>query len=114
MLGSDQIPEELRKLNQWVRWRVEPRRAGESPSKIPYRPIGQTRAKTDDQRTWGSFELATAWLAIGDMAGIGFVFADNGGLVGIDLDGCRDPATGEILDWETVNSAEEYRARAAA
>ena len=96
-----EIPDQLRRLDQWVRWRIEPRRAGESPSKIPYRPIGQTRAKTDDPHTWGSFELATAWLGIGDMSGIGFVFADCGGLVGIDLDGCRDPTTGQLLDWGT-------------
>jgi len=46
-------------------------------------------------------ETAVAWLDVGDMAGVGFVFADHGCLVGIDLDGCRNPTTGELAEWAT-------------
>lgn len=93
------IPQQLRELPQWVRWRIEPRRPGEQATKIPFRPFGLSRAKVDDSSTWGTVDMARQWLPIGDMLGLGFVFAAAGGLVGIDLDGCRNPATGELAEW---------------
>ncbi len=99
--ATERIPLEMRELPQWVRWRVEPRRPGEQPTKIPFRPSGLSRAKVDEPSTWGPYATAAAWLTVGDMAGVGFVFSDTGGLVGLDLDGCRDPETGEIAEWAT-------------
>lgn len=42
--------------------------------------------------------------------GIGFVFTDKDPFTGIDLDGCRNPKTGEIQEWamEIVVQFESY------
>ena len=32
-------------------------------------------------------------------SGVGFVFTPDDSLVGVDLDNCRDPETGEIKEW---------------
>jgi len=100
----DAIPQELRRLNQWVVWRYEKKKNGRL-AKVPLDPKETRepkRAKTNDPSTWASFEEAVkTYLEKRDewhLAGIGFVFSD-GEFVGIDLDNCRDPETGEIEKW---------------
>ena len=58
--------------------------------------------------TWSSFEVARAKLK--DCDGIGYVFGSYDGLCGIDFDGCRDPATGELSAWAKpwIDSLESY------
>lgn len=83
--GGETLPEALRelaRLRQWVDWRAE------NGSKIPYTPGIGRRASVNDPDTWGSLEET------GDQRG--FVFTENDQYAGVDLDGCRDPATGEI------------------
>ena len=92
-LNLESIPDELKQLLQWVRWRIEPRAAGEKPTKIPYMP------KANDSSAWGAFADAVRHIPQGDMLGIGFEFAPSGGMVGIDLDGCLNLETGEIAEW---------------
>lgn len=100
LLLAENVPAELQAIPQWVRWKVEPRSNGEKPTKIPYRWFGSRRAKVDDPATWGGFGVALQYLPMDlDTCGLGFVFADGGGLVGIDLDGCRDPESGNIKEW---------------
>jgi putative DNA primase/helicase len=90
------IPTELRSLPQWVVWRFETRRS--KPTKVPYRPLPEKggRASTADPTTWGSFDAATAALSWAD--GVGFVFKPDDPYTGVDLDACRDPATGALDD----------------
>lgn len=42
--------------------------------------------------------------------GIGFVFIENGGYTGIDLDNCVNPESGEIQEWalEIINEIKSY------
>lgn len=82
------VPARLRERNQWILWRYE-----ETDRKVPYQVNGR-RAKSNDPTTWSSFDVAHA---AGDQ--LGFVFAPDDGLFGLDLDGCRDPETGVISDW---------------
>lgn len=89
------VPDTLRRLNQWVAWRSESRDDG-APTKVPYNVRTGKRASSTGANTWGAFYPAAC--AEG-YDGPGFVFAAGGGLVGIDLDGCRDPETGEIAEW---------------
>ncbi|MBX9656391.1 hypothetical protein K2Y11_22475 [bacterium] len=93
------IPAELRRLHRWVVWRYATRN-GKS-TKIPCCASNPKKpASTTDHDTWASFEEAYAtYLVHDDVEGIGFVFAAFDGLVGIDLDNCRDPETGEIKPW---------------
>ena len=69
------IPEELKRLPQWV-CRKE---------KIPFNPVTGAPAKAGQPATWASFEDAVNALDGGSYDGIGFEF-NNNGIVGIDLD----------------------------
>lgn len=84
------IPRELRRLNQWVG----------SENGVPKNPrFPGRKARTNDPTTWGSFEEAVAGVEAGHYDGVSFVFTEDDSYVGIDLDACRDPETGEIADW---------------
>lgn len=92
----EKIPQQLTSLNQWVLWKVVAR--GSAPTKVPYQTSG-TEASSTDPATWTTFEAARRRFACGGYDGLGFVFANGGGLVGIDLDGCRDPISGQVAEW---------------
>ena len=92
---ADNIPNELKRRSQWVNWRME-KRAGE-PTKIPYTPGTGRRASSTDLTTWGTFEDTLSCLNRYD--GVGFVFCSGDPYVGVDLDGCVDPETGEVALW---------------
>lgn len=83
------IAEELKRHRQWVNWRSISRDG--KPTKVPFQPSGKP-AKSTDPKTWVAFED----LSDGPC---GFVFAQSGPYVGIDLDGCREPASGLLDDW---------------
>ncbi len=86
----DDIPSDLKGQSRWVNWRYEGR--GDKRTKVPYNPATGKRASTTDPETWASYDTACQRSA--DYDGIGFVL--GGGFVGVDLDGCRDPETGEM------------------
>jgi len=88
------IPEPMRALDQWVVWKYEERNG--KRTKPPLQLDG-TYAKVNDPSTWCSF--AEASNACDTMDGIGFVYAEGDGLVGIDLDHCINPYTGELDQW---------------
>ena len=92
-MNVDAIPEELRARPHWVVWKHEKR--GKKLTKVPYRFDVRTRAKSDDPRTWGTFEDAIA--VPGDcIQGLGFCFSSDDPYTAIDLDDCIDPQTGEL------------------
>lgn len=97
MLSGELIPSELKDTPQWVTWRDVTRDG--KPTKIPMRADGTAEAKTNDPATWGSFALAIDSAAARGLAGVGFVFSESDDFVGIDLDGCRNPDSGEIAQW---------------
>src|SRR5215471_11091232 len=105
----DNLPEELKSLPQWVVWKYEdhgkPKR-----DKIPYDSHTGLRAKSNDPQTWSTFAEALAAYQCGGFDGVGFVFAGGGGIVGVDLDGCRDPETGLLEPWagEIVERVDSY------
>ncbi len=98
----DAIPKALKACPQWVCWRLESRggKWTKSPinakSRQPKRP---RYAKSDDPSTWTTFDRAQSFFAINGLAGIGFMFAVDGGMAGVDLDKCRNPQTGVIEQW---------------
>lgn len=89
------IPAELKVRPQWVVWRLEER--GGDMTKVPYTPGTDRRAKSTDLLSWTSFEQALEDLERFD--GLGFVFCSGDPYVGVDLDGCVNPETGEIAPW---------------
>ena len=77
MINYDNIPLELRVLNQWV--------CANDGSKVPMQSTRPYPASSTNPATWSSFDEAVAAVEQGHYDYIGFVFNDNG-IVGIDLD----------------------------
>lgn len=91
------FPAPLLQLPQWVLWRLEQR--GDRDTKVPYQSDGKPMSSTDST-TWSDFAtVKQTFLHNAGYTGIGFVFAANDPYVGIDLDKCRDPVTGEVEPW---------------
>jgi putative DNA primase/helicase len=95
----ENIPEELRQRPQWVVWKLEKRAGEDKPTKMPYIAGGVGRAKSTDLMNWRPFEEAVRALETGRYSGVGFVFCSADPFVGVDLDDCRNPETGEIAEW---------------
>ncbi len=88
----------------WVAWQVENRPDGK-PTKVPYAPNGG-KAMADKPSTWGSRPAAEKRAASlpkpYGLGGVGIEFTalgDGRSTAGIDLDTCRDPASGRIEAW---------------
>ena len=98
----DDIPEEMRRLPHWICWQlkiVDDGKGGTRPTKVPFRIDGRP-ASTTDPNDWITFDAAVRTLrSRAKFSGVGFVFTQDSGLVGIDLDKCRDPGTGETEAW---------------
>jgi putative DNA primase/helicase len=77
-------------------WRLIARDGKET--KPPYQANGQL-AKTTDSRTWTSFTVAIGSYNQGGSSGVGFVLTKDVGIVGVDLDHCRNAETGDIEPW---------------
>lgn len=90
-------PATLIARRQWVLWRAE----GAKGSKVPYTIGGVRRASSTDPRTWASFDDVLRCFERDPerYSGIGYVLSGDDGLVGVDLDDCRDPETGAIAPW---------------
>jgi putative DNA primase/helicase len=94
------IPQELKDEPQWICWRPGPPRENGKIPKIPVNPNTGGNALTNIPSTWGNFEQALKHCqGNNECRGIGFVFDPIDPYVGIDLDNCRDPKTGEIKKW---------------
>ena len=103
-MTNELIPDDLKKLDQWVNWGANIK----SP-KIPFNPVTLTPAKAGQPDTWGTFLQAEANVQIGKAIGVGFQFHNNR-FVGVDLDTVRNPATGKVSDEaiEIINTLDSY------
>ncbi len=103
---------ELCALKSWVCWAYVLNKAGTKWTKQPRQPWAPRKnASTADPRTWGDFGQAVrAAKATNEIDGIGFVFTKNDKLIGFDLDGVRDPTTGEVQRWaqDIIDFSETY------
>lgn len=89
------IPEKMKNYRNWILWRLEPGSGGK-PTKIPY-CINGCRASVSNPATWASYEQVCEAVQKGNYNGIGFVFTGTP-FVGIDIDGCFKPDTGELSE----------------
>ena len=82
------IPTGLTSLDQWVCWKYVRRNGTET--KFPVCPVSKAFASTTDPSAWTSYSNAvlTATEPGSGLSGVGFVFMQGGGLVGIDIDEC--------------------------
>lgn len=97
---KSQIPalETLKLLPQWVFYKNEVKKEGEKPAKMPKCPHTGYNAKSTDKTTWASFLEAVRAKKRYQGDGLGWVFAEDAGIVGIDLDNCIDEA-GQVEEW---------------
>jgi hypothetical protein len=92
----------LAHLEVWVGWKRETRNG--RLTKVPYDPRTGTHAATDDPGTWATYDEARWWAGSqhGDGCGLVLGVAGDKIICGIDLDRCRDKATGELAAWAQV------------
>jgi putative DNA primase/helicase len=100
------VPLFLKSLPNWIRWKLEIG-SNSKPTKIPYQVNGR-KASSTDPSTWTDYQTSVTGAIVNHKQGIGF--AVNGGIVGFDLDGCRDPKTGEIAPWaeQIIDALDSY------
>jgi primase-polymerase (primpol)-like protein len=70
--------------------------------KMPFNPVTNGPARSNDPRTWGTLAQALTALRTGMFDGIGFMFGDDDPFTGIDLDHCFQnnqltPAASEVV-----------------
>ncbi|OAT79319.1 AAA family ATPase [Desulfotomaculum copahuensis] len=85
-MRTENIPQELKDVSQWVVWRAE-RKGNGKIDKIPYNWISGSKASTVNPADWMTFEHAVKGYNKG-YDGIGFVLTKDDAFVGIDLDNC--------------------------
>lgn len=90
------IPPEMKKLPNWICWKKQPR--GDKVTKIPINPKSGSFASVANPSHWTTFEGARQAAEAKGLDGIGFVFTDAAGLIGIDVDGEIDPELPAYFD----------------
>lgn len=99
----DNIPEELKCLNQWV--------CANDCSKVPMQATRPYPASSTNPATWSSFEEAVDAVKAGYYDYIGFVFNDNG-IVGIDIDdGFDEDGILSDLAHDIISKCQSYTER---
>ena len=90
----DGIPDELKKQERWLVWKSEGRDG--KFTKVPYAAGPATKARTNDPGTWRRYDVAQFIYErhSAKYDGVGIVI--KGEMVGIDIDKCRNPQTGEL------------------
>src|SRR4051812_39880568 len=107
-VNPDGIPIVLKQRPQWVVWKYVWRK--DQWTKVPYIAGGGGKASTTDLLTWRPFKDALEAFQTDRYDGIGFVFCSGDPYAGVDLDGCRNPETGELEEWsaEIVEKFENF------
>ena len=99
----DNIPADLRQLHQFGVWRYEEFRDEETGEvwwdKIPINARTGWRASSTNPQTWASFYVAARAYERGAYDGLAYFLHRDAGIVGLDLDKCRDAVSGVIEHW---------------
>lgn len=112
-VNVDGIPASLLDAPRWAPWRAvwDPKK--QKYEKIPHR-ADRPAAGLSNKSTkgWSAFHVAmAAYLQQPDkFAGVGYLMTGPHGVVAVDLDHCRDAATGDIAPWagEVIAKLDSY------
>jgi len=106
------VPDKLRSRDAWVCWRYKYVADREEWTKVPVDASGGGFASSTDPATWSTFTAAVEYHEepATDTDGVGFVVHDEDMVVGLDLDDCRDPATGDVDAWaaDVLDAVDTY------
>lgn len=89
----------MKAFKNWVLWKYTDRENSNGEikkTKEPYQANGK-RAESNNPSTWGSFEniIKTLNRYPDKYSGIGFMFSQDSGIMGLDFDHIKDPESGE-------------------
>lgn len=114
MTTTTRFPEALCALPQWILWRGIPEPKDPTRTKkLPINPRTLRTASSTNAKTWADYPYCVAALppALEEWdvdeqtpcrgGGLGFVFTPDDPYFGLDLDGVRDPTTGQLTPWAT-------------
>lgn len=102
--------DELKEFGTWVAYKLVPSKSRPGKmDKLPVNPHTGDLASSTDMATWGSCAQAKDRAKKDNLPGVGFVFTELSGIVGIDLDGCIDTA-GNLEPWaaDVVKTLDSY------
>ena len=112
VFNGSNIPQELKAMRRWAVWKAiwNPNRGEHGKyDKVPY-DQNHRGLSTKELSRWSDYESAAATLKLNPSRyhGLGLVFTDLEGVVGIDLDNCREGTT--IAPWarEIVEAMGSY------
>lgn len=97
MFNPRGIPSDLKGVPQWVCWKMK--QEGDRMGKIPVCATTEALASSTNPDTWTDYYTAEAKAMRMKDLGLGFVFTQQTGIIGIDLDKCRDATTGTLDSW---------------
>ena len=106
------VPLALSSRRNWIGWRLEPNPDDpDSPKKMPV--VLARGVPVNDYlmpHAHVTYEEAVAQVGPLKLSGVGFVMTLDCGMIGVDLDKCRDPATGVInaREQEVIDRRETY------
>jgi primase-polymerase (primpol)-like protein len=90
------VPLELKERRQWLPWDYEWDEKKGKEVKLLIDPRHGWPARWSRRENWLSFDDAFDAYRRRKCAGVGFIFSSDDPFCGIDIDKCRDPATGKI------------------
>ena len=98
------VPSELASKRNWICWRADPDYDAQGklkpkPKKTPIIVGAGTSLAWQKPENHVSYDEAVAAVQKHNLSGVGFVLTAGCGLIGGDMDGCRDPVTGIIAPW---------------
>jgi primase-polymerase (primpol)-like protein len=96
----ERIPAALKPYTRFLvwRWKFNPNKSGHHNGwdEPPINSKTGQLASSTDSATWATYDQAVAYMSRESMDGIGFSLLGLENIVVHDLDGCRNPVTGEI------------------
>ena len=98
---EEPIPDTLRNRDNWVAWKYDFKPKRDEWTKIPVDVNTGDFASSTDPDTWASFAKVVEYHndPATDTDGVGFVLSETYTVVGLDLDDCRDPDSGDLEPW---------------
>ena len=95
-IPPDAVHPDLKKMQNWLAWRLVQKSGAKKPSKIPYYLNGAPRpgaqGTAEDRAQLATYDQAVAMVAAshGHYTGIGFAVLPGDGIVALDYDNCID------------------------